>query len=141
MQLKRSILLPLFALVLTCAISHASESSFVRGRLNFAVDDKLIVQSLSAEEMEFGVQKEGIIGSHIISQLPLSEHDATKIHSRFVTARETQKSQVVHYWLGHNPAHPDMLRYFHALITPLYNAAGPAGFFITVREVDLQGME
>lgn len=141
MQLKR-VIFPVLALAMSiCAISHASESSFLRGRLNFVVDNQLNVQSLSAEAMEFGVQKEAIIGSHIIAQLPLSEHDSKKIHDRFAEARETQKSQVVHYWLGHNPVHPEILRYFHAVITPLYNAAGPAGFFVTVREVNLQGDE
>lgn len=139
MRLKHPILLPLFAFALICATSHVSHADpFVKGSLNFVVNNDLIVQSLSAEDMELGAQKEAIFGAHIVKQLPLSEHDSAKIQNALAKARNTQKHEVVHYRLGAHPICPNTKRYFHAVITPLVNAGGPAGFFINVREVNLQ---
>jgi PAS domain S-box-containing protein len=115
-------------------------SPYLEGRLNFVVDDQLIVKSMSAQEMELALKKEEMLGAHLMTKLPLSDHDRQKIEGRFVTARETQKSQVVHYWLD-SSSKPGIRRYFEAKITPLNDAKGPAGFFVRVREIKLVDAE
>lgn len=97
-------------------------------RLNFVVDDQLVVKRLSNENMPLYISKQEMVGSHIMEKLPLSLEDKKKINVAFSEALATQETQAVVYSLDSHSKES-----FVAEITPLSDALeASAGFFVKV---------
>jgi hypothetical protein len=117
------------------------DSPYLAGRLNFIVDDRLVVTALSNELMKIATTKDTMLGGHIMAQLPLSVHDRQEIENTFAKARQSGETQTVAYWLDMNAIEAGSENdhstkpNFEAEITSVTDANGPSGFFIKVREL------
>jgi hypothetical protein len=125
---------------MTLAIG-ASANRPAEPRLNFVVDEHLVVKALSSQGMGTFAKKEDVLGHHISAKLPLKADQKLEIERAFALARQSGLTGRVNYSFDPFAMRPDMgvafptTQYFTAEITPLEDANGPAGFFVKVNEL------
>lgn len=114
---------------------------YLAGRLNFVVDNDLIVKSISNESMNLAVPKDSMLGAHIMAHLPLTKQDNQKIENTFAAARQSGETQTVQYWLESRTRQSKTESgranepNFEAEVTPVGDTQGLSGFFIRVRQI------
>ena len=99
-------------------------------RLNFLLNSDLCIKGSSAQEMNYLVQPEELLGKNILYAVPLSEYDRNALRNGFNEAAQKEITVKVPYTLKG-------IR-FLAEITPIIKANKKYNFFIKVQEVDNQ---
>ena len=130
----------LLALVSLTARAEDTNIAPNGGKLNFLVDQNLIIQMASNEGMSFFADKKEVIGHAIMEGLPLTGYERERIEKAFSDATTSKRTQKVHYSMDPFANNPNMgvayptLQHFVAKITPLSGKSGEiCGFFVKVK--------
>lgn len=132
-----------FVLLALVSYTAAAEDTNIppdNGKLNFLVDQNLVIQMAGNEGMSFFSDKNDIIGHGLMEGLPLTGYERERIEKAFSDAKTSKRTQKVHYSLDPFANNPNMgvayptLQHFVAKITPLFGNSGEiSGFFVKVK--------